>query len=259
MTAKEKKDILDKMVATKKKAEVICNKLNEAYEEEKKAKIYDFTNELEELVATYNAYAQAIAFDKCLTAEDPMMAAVLEPDFAGLKTRTHVIDKKSRKCEVSIEEANHPVSITTLHKKAKDGIGADKQWFDYIQKMSAHLAYKAAVAIAADQKDSKPEDFISTYDMSVVAQSIDLGKDPVGKKTMQSTVDKVVKAMIGPDYKARKEDVEWVYLTFCKKGRAPGQLVMSTNATMARIAQEMCNRIVTGENYSLKYKVRKEK
>ena len=199
---------------------------------------------------TVNEYTN-IARDECfeilVAAEDPMLAAVLMLEYPTIR----IVDKKDEnKIPVrTIEDSTKYIDLLKLHKKVNGGIGKDKNWHLMIEKLNILMTAQKAIDLGID-----PKSVNDSYAMSDIAKQIDLGKNPTSKTKILETVQIVVTAMIGENFKAKSHDVNFLFSVYSKKSRKALTVSCANHKYMRQYMMEICHRITTNGSYALDYK-----
>ena len=199
---------------------------------------------------TVNEYTN-IARDECfeilVAAEDPMLAAVLMLEYPTIR----IVDKKDEnKIPVrTIEDSTKYIDLLKLHKKVNGGIGKDKNWHLMIEKLNLLMTAQKAIDLGID-----PKSVNDSYAMSDIAKQIDLGKNPTSKTKILETVQIVVTAMIGENFKAKSHDVNFLFSVYSKKSRKALTVSCANHKYMRQYMMEICHRITTNGSYALDYK-----
>lgn len=251
------------------KAEVLIKDFNEAVQNGNFAptmevpKAYDsketekvLIRELvEQLVNEYTCIAQNECFIALKAKDDPMLDAVKQLTFDTIR----IVDKKvgddKQKIPVSsIEDSEKYIDLMKLHKfVGGDGIGKNKHWAYIIEQFNFLMTAQKAIDLGID-----PTNINSSYAMSDISRQISLGKTPTSKTNMLKTMQSIVTAMIGEEYKATSHDVAFLMSVYSKKNRAALTVTCSNHKHMRQYMAEICHRIVLGLSYEIDYKKAKK-
>ena len=87
--------------------------------------------------------------------------------------------------------------------------------------------------------------------MSEIAREFDMGKNPVSKTNLLKTLQTVITAMLGEQYKATSHDVNFLMSVYSKKNRKALTVTCSNHRYFRNYLAEVCHRIVTGKSYEL--------
>ena len=94
--------------------------------------------------------------------------------------------------------------------------------------------------------------------MSEIAREFDMGKNPVSKTNLLKTLQTVITAMLGEQYKATSHDVNFLMSVYSKKNRKALTVTCSNHRYFRNYLAEVCHRIVTGKSYELDYRTKKD-
>ena len=237
----------EKMTQLKNEVEKLVVSYNEAYQNAKFDKAIKIDEQLTEKVNEYTSVAREMAFEACKATDDPMLEAIKRLTF----TTIGVKDQKDEDTDVPVRvliEKEKIIDLVKLDKFCK-GIGKDKNWDDVIQKFNFLMTYQVATDLGLD-----PKEVSDSYAMSEIARQIEFGKTPTSNTNMLKTLQAIVNAMIGDEYKATSHDVKFLYYTYARRGRKALTVACANHKNMREIAMLICNRIVEGKTYSVDYK-----
>lgn len=203
-----------------------------------------------EVISEYAAASCEACFAELKAAGDnAMIEAVKRLTFPTLKL------KEERKegvilAEYSIEDAEKPIDLRKLHKYC-GGIGKDQNWIYLAEKLNflltAQKASDLGIADLAIISDS--------YAMSSIARDLDMGKTPTSKTNILKTLQSIVTAMVGEEFKATSHDVNFLMSVYSKKSNKKALTVTCANHRwMAQYLMEICHRIVLSKGYEIDYK-----
>lgn len=227
--------------------------LDKEYEE-----AYAMNEEIEKLVNEHTSTARDIAFDEILDCEDPMIEAVRRLTYGTISAKDVSRDEDGVKYPMkSVVEIAKDIDLSKLHAKAKkngnkDGIGADPKWDYYVQKFNFLLTAQKAVDLGIN-----PKGISDTYDMADIAKEIDMGKTPTSKTNILKTLQKVIAAMIGEEYKATSHDVAFLMSIYSRKNRAALTVTCANHRYLRKYLSEICHRLVNNDSYKIAYKEKK--
>lgn len=198
-------------------------------------------------VNEYTNIAREQAFETLMAAEDPMLAAILMLEYPTIR----IVDKKDEnKTPIrTIEDSTKYVDLLKLHKKVNGGIGKDKNWHLMIEKLNLLMTAQKAIDLGVN-----PKSVNDSYAMSDIAKAIDLGKNPTSKTKILETVQTIVTAMIGENFKAKSHDVNFLFSVYSKKSRKALTVSCANHKYMRQYMMEICHRIATDGSYALDYK-----
>ena len=206
---------------------------------------------VEQLVNEYTAIARDECFDALKATDDPMLEAVKQLTFSTIRIVDKKVGEEKQKTPVSsIEDAEKPIDLLKLHKYVGgDGIGKDKQWAYKVEKLNFLMTAQKAVELGID-----PTEVNNSYAMSDIGKAIDLGKTPTSKTNILKTLQAIVTAMVGEEYKATSHDVNFLYSVYSRKNRAALTVTCANHKYMRQYMAEICHRIVLNKSYALDYK-----
>ena len=196
-----------------------------------------------------------IACDECLEnlakSEVPMYEAIIQLTYPTIR----IVDKQGGKDEAPktvIEDSEKYIDLFKLHNLVDGGIGVEKDWVYKVEKLNCLLTAQKAVDLGIN-----PKDIYSNFAMTDIAREIDMGKTPTSKTNILKTVQIVITAMIGAEYKASSHDVNFLLSVFSKKNRKALTVSCANNRSMRQYMMEICHKIILKKNYALDYKTKK--
>lgn len=202
-------------------------------------------------VNEYTSIVREMCFEECKAAPDPMLAAVTILSFVTIA----VNDKKEGEDKIPIRsliEKERPIDLLKLDQYC-NGIGANKNWSHIAQKMNFLLTYQKAVDLGID-----PKVVNDSYSMTSIAREFDMGKNPTSKTNLLKTLQAVVSAMLGDEYKATSHDVNFLLSVYARKNRKALTVSCANHKNFRNYIAEVCHRIVTGKSYGLDFKTTAE-
>lgn len=205
----------------------------------------------DEIVQTVNEYtseARREAFEKLANTENPMLEAVKQLTFTSIRVRETKTEDEAKVPVRVIEEVEKPIDLRKLNKFVKDGIGENPRWVHMVEKLNYLMTAQKAVDLGINPKE------INKYAMSEIAKEIDMGKTPTSKTNILKTIQSVITAMIGEEYKATSHDVNYLLSIYCKKNRKALTVSCANHKYMTQYIAEICHRIVLGKTYEVEYK-----
>lgn len=215
---------------------------------------------IREDLAEYTKEAEAECFAELLKADDPMQAAAIKMQF---ETLTVVDPKKDGVVQDrEVKTVFRTIDPLRLHKKAKDGIGANKLWFGRVD--SLNVAMTVATAIKLKKVDEKLADVMakirSAHARCDEAQKFANACDgnPVDDALLLKDVQSTLDAMIGEGFTATTADVAFLRAAHEKAGRDAVSLIAATPKTIRELMLGVCHNALTGEGYALVYKTQKK-
>ena len=208
-------------------------------------------DEMEEIVNKYTNIARKECFDDLASKEDPMLEAVKQLTYPTIRIK----DTKEGESKIPvriIEDVEKPIDLLKLHKHVGgNGIGADPKWNNYIEKFNLLMTAQKAVDLGLD-----PKVVHDSYSMAEISKAIELGKTPTSKTNILKTLNTVIAAMIGEEYKAKSHDVNFLLSVYSKKNRKALTVTCANHRYMRQYLAEVCHRIVLNKSYELEYKTK---
>lgn len=213
------------------------------------------SEELEKVVNEYTAISRDICFNDCKETDDPMLEAIkrLTYDTIGIKETK----KGEEKIPVSeVVDKQKPIDLLKLHKFIDNGIGTDPKWNGYVEKMNFHMTARQAKRIIKGKENLTRvlKEINDSYAMCKIAQEIDMGKDPTSNTKLLGTLQNVITAMIGKEYKATSHDVNFLVDIYAQKGKTALTVNCANHRYFRNYIAAVCHSIVTGEDYDISYK-----
>lgn len=216
----------------------------------------EIEDELDEHIGYYNNAQKTACYTKCKKAKYPMRKAVETFFYPTIRIK-ETVDKK----------AEIPVIVRTVveSEKAIDLLDFDKQcdlhgeWKYSIQKFNRYMTADVAKGINDDLD-------LTNFHIAEAAKKIDMGKTPLSKRQVISTIQGIVNAMLGEDYKADPEypkafnvnQYDWRYLTegYSRiNNKTKGGLKASNHKALTFIFMNIAYRVLMGEKgYHLQQK-----
>jgi len=242
----------------KTRADDLAKEYNEANQTERFDIVAKINAEIEKTVTAYTAIATDVTFDTLAAQEDPMLAAVTMLEYLVISAK----DERTKEAKIPVRRIIYKekqIDLVKLQSHIADGnkskyIGKDANWFHIIEKLNLHLTAQKAVDLGID-----PTAINDSFYMSDIAHKIDLGKTPLSKTNTLKTLQTVINAMIGEDYKATSHDVNYIMTVYARKNRAALSVTCANNKRLVGYIAEVCHRIVTGKSYQVVYKEKKQK
>lgn len=213
------------------------------------------TNLIDEVVNKYTAIAREICFTECRETDDPMLEAIKRLTFATIGMK--VSKKGEEKIPVAeIIEKNKAIDLLKLHKTVDGGIGKDPKWNGMVEKMNFHMTARQAKRIVKKKENLTRvlTEINDSYAMSDIAKAIDMGKDPTSNTKLLGTLQGIVTAMIGDEYKATSHDVNFLTDLYATKGRTALSVNCANHRYFRAYIAAICHSIVTGEDYEISFK-----
>lgn len=236
---------------TKSELRTIAEELTLQYNEAVQGGKYDIAvklnEEIENAVNEYTAIARDECFARLIATDDPMLEAVKELTFMTIRA----VDRKVGDEKIPVREivdVDKPIDLLKLHKAA-GGIGKDKNWAHMAEKLNFLLTAQKAVDLGIN-----PKDISDSYAMSDISREIDMGKTPTSKTNMLKTLQMVITAMIGEEYKATSHDVNFLMSVYSRKNRKALTVTCANHKNLRQYLSEICHRIVLNKVYEVDYK-----
>lgn len=250
MTREEK---IAKMQELRAEADKNVKLYNDAYQQEKFSDAKKIEVDLNKNIDDYGAYARTVCYDDCKESGDPMMAAIKALTYSTIATKDDKVgeNKDTQVTVRSIIDVDKPIDLLKLHKYC-GGIGKNAEWPYLIEKFNMLMTAQKAIDLGID-----PTSISDSYAMSKIAAEKNMGKTPTSKTNILKTLQIVVTAMIGEEYKALSHDVNYLLSIYSKKSRKALTVVCANHRYMRNYMAEICHRIVTGKTYNVEYKAKK--
>lgn len=234
------------------KAEDLVLKYNEAIQNGDFNTANKLDAEIEQAVNEHTAIAREECFDRLKATPDPMLAAVRELSFMTIRAKDTKVGEEKIPVRI-IEDSEKAIDLLKLHKACPGGIGKDEKWAAMIEKLNFLMTAQKAVDLGID-----PKAINDSYAMSEIARQIDMGKTPTSKTNLLKTVQSIIDAMIGEEYKAVSHDVNFLMSVYSRKNRKALTVSCANHKYMRQYMMEICHRIVEGKTYILDYKQAKK-
>jgi len=209
---------------------------------------------MEQTVNEYTSIARKECFDALKETEDPMLEAVKQLSYPTIRIVDKKVGEDKQKIPVTtIEDTEKQIDLLKLYKHC-GSIGKDPNWLHMVEKFNFLLTAQKAVDLGID-----PKAINDSYAMSEIAKGYDLGKNPASKTNLLKTLQTIVTAMIGEEYKAVSHDVNFLLSVYSRKSRKALTVTCANHKYMRGYVMEICHRIVTGKSYAVEYKAVKGK
>lgn len=237
-----------KKAELRKKAEELTQSYNEAIQNGDFTNAQKLNSEIEQAVNEHTSIAREECFTRIRATNDPMLNAVKELSFMTIRAKDTKAGDEKIPVRI-IEDVEKPIDLLKLHKSTEGGIGKNKDWALMIEKLNFLMTAQKAVDLGLN-----PKDLNNSYAMSDIAKQINLGKTPTSKTNILKTVQAIVTAMIGEEYKAVSHDVNFLLSVYSRKNRKALTVTCANHKYMRQYMMEICHRIVMGKTYELDYK-----
>ena len=210
-----------------------------------------FEEELEQKINEHNAESKAICYTHCKESGDAMKTAITEFFYPAIKVK-ETVDKDTKAVMRNIIDCVKPIDLGDLHKKL-DGIGADKLWFNYAEKLNFYLTVKAANELGATVN-------CDAFRMQDISKQIDMGKNPLSNTSILKTLQTVITAMLGDGFNATSHDVKYLMYVYAQDNRKSKTSITAANhKTLRGYLKKVCYRILTnGTGYEVEQREIKE-
>lgn len=249
--AKSREEYTEELAKLRASAEANAIAFNAAMVDGKLAE----ANRLEKLIDAdieeHSRISELLAFDMCEKSENPMITAVTLLTFTTI-ARKDTKDADATVATRTIEDKVKYIDLKKLHKKIKDGIGHDKNWLNMVEQFNMRMTAQRAMDLG--YKAEQLKEIHDSYAMADIARAVDLGKNPCSNTQMLKTLQAIVTAMLGGEYKATSHDVVFLKSIYAKKGRAALSVACANHTNFRRYIAEVCHRIVTDAAYTVEYK-----
>ena len=250
----------------KEKKEFILNELNSLvnkynehaefneFEEMKKVDV-----KINDAVDEYIKASKQECFDELLKADKPLKAAAEKLRFNSLRVKDEKLEEGGtiRVVDSTVTKLIDPLE---LHKKAKEGIGENKKWFYFVERLNMILTARRAIELGLDPKTVNDSFAMNEESKKLEGFLVDettLDLNEVVEHLLQN-MQKVVEAMIGEGYDVKKEHVNYLLSIFAKKDSKKSLSVSCANHKYMRMYMlEVCNAVITNNKISMNYKTAK--
>lgn len=242
-------EAIQKLHQLRSEVDGLVSAYNEAYQNGKFEEAMKLSGSIEEKVNEYTSVARDDCFEMCKNSPDPMLTAVTTLSFVtiGVKDEQKGDDKIPVRIVV---EKERQIDLYKLHKYCGDnGIGADPKWPYMAEQLNMLLTAQKAQDLGLD-----PKAVNDSFAMSNIAREIDLGKNPTSKTNLLNTLQTVITAMLGEEYKATSHDRNFLMSIYSRKNHKALTVTTANHKALRGYLAEICHRIVTGKKYAVEYK-----
>lgn len=255
MTREERVKVRDDIRA---KAEELVTKLNQFEIQISKGEPVDVAEkskveaDLKDKVGEYDAAAKALCYEDCYLSGDAILEAVKVRQYASITIK----DKQEEGCpmEHHVETRMKDIDLLDMNKRLGGELGYEKNWPHIAQKMNFLLTVDRAKGLGID-----PKGISDSYTMTEIAKEFDMGKNPVSNTNMLKTMQTVIKAMLGEEYKPKSHDVVFLKSVYAKKGKKALSVQCADHRRFVGYIADVCHHIVTGEPYEVESREIKKK
>ena len=251
---------LAKLAELRASAETKVHEYNAALQDGKVREYTKLDAEIKEITGEYTGIVKLMCYQDCLATEDPMLEAVKTVSYVTIMAKDTKTEESALPIR-SIEDKEKDIDLLDLDKHARKvnggvGIGHDDNWAHKMQKFNCALTAQKALDLGASTADLK--EINDSYNMSSIAQAIDMGKNPCSKTNLLKSLQSVVTDMLGDGYKVTSHDVNYLLSVYSKKGKKALAVSCASHRHLAVYIGRVCHRIVTGKSYEVEYKKRKD-
>ena len=232
-----------KLAQLRSETEALVKDYNDAIQNGKFEDASKADKAMTEKINEYTATVRDMCFEDCKNTDNPMLTAVTTLSFVtiGVKDEQKGDDKVPVR---AIVDKERQIDLLKLHKYC-GSIGANENW--------SSIAQQKAVDLGID-----PKAVNDSYAMSEIAREFDMGKNPTSKTNLLKTLQTVITAMLGEQYKATSHDVNFLMSVYSKKNRKALTVTCANHRYFRNYLAEVCHRIVTGKTYELDFKTKKD-
>lgn len=239
-----------KLAQLRSDAEELVKEYNDAVQNGRFEESTKLDTTMTEKINEYTQTVRDMCFDECKNTENPMLTAVTMLTFEtiGVKDKKEGDDKIPVR---SIVEKERTIDLLKLHKHC-GSIGANEDWAHIAQKMNFLLTAQKCVDLGID-----PKAVNDSYSMTQIAKEYDMGKNPTSKTNLLRTLQTVIDAMLGEEYKATSHDVNFLLSVYSKKDRKALTVSCANHRYFRNYLAEVCHRIVTKKSYEVSYRAKR--
>jgi len=242
---------MEKLAELRSITEELVASYNETMQNNKFDEAVKFDSAIADVVNEYTATVRDMCFEECKSTDDPMRTAITMLSFITIGIK----DEKKGEDLVAIRsvvEKERQIDLFKLHKYC-GAIGADENWSHIAMKMNMLLTAQKCVDLGLN-----PKKVNDSYAMSEIARDFDMGKTPTSKTNLLKTLQMVITAMIGEEYKATSHDVNYLMSVYSRKNRAALTVTCANHRHFRNYMAEVCHRIATGKSYEVDFRSKKE-
>lgn len=236
---------LQKLTNLRTDVEALVIAYNEAIQDRNMDAAVKADKDIAEKINEYTSITRKMCFDECKAAPNPMLKAVQMLSFETIKVSDTKVNAENPIPVRSIEPRLVKIDLIKLHDHC-GGIGEDKNWLNMAKKLNMLLTYQKAVDLNVN-----PKTINDSYAISDIARQIDLGKTPTSKTNILKTLQLIITAMIGFEYKATSHDVRFLMEAYSKKSKKALTITVSNDKQLVALLAEICHKLVTQNGYNL--------
>ena len=227
--------------------------LNKANEEKNMTDADKAQEHIANILKEYSDTKRDEIFISCRNADDPMKAACEKLKYSVLKLKSEKNQNQTHPT-YSIEYTDKQIDLLALHKFCNpDGIGHDATWMYKIEKFGLLMAAKVADDVGDDPKRVND----SYYMKYQASREVDFGKNPLSNNQMLKTVQVIISAMLGEEYKANLHDVKYIKYVIAKDSKKCLGLDILGYRKLVNMMEKICHRILIGGKWTVNFKVEK--
>ena len=251
--AKTREEYQQELAQLRAKAEEAAKEYNAAFQDGKLREASDAAAEIDKAVTDYTSIAEMLAQDLCIKSEDPMKTAVTLLSFQTIAAKDVKEGEGAAAIEVrTIVDKEKAIDLKKLHGKVEGGIGHDKNWIFMVEQFNTCMTAQRAADLGYSPEQLK--EINDSYAMSNLARKMKLGENPCSNTQLLKTLQGIVTAMLGEEYKATSHDVVFLKSVYAKKGRAALAVSCANHNNFRKYIAEVCHRIVCNKMYTVEYK-----
>ena len=216
-----------------------------------KAKVKAIANideKIQKAVKEYASLKETCVFNECKASDDPMLEAIKRLNYTVICVKDEKKDADDQAVLQKVDEKFKDIDLAKLHKKC-GSIGKDKNWIYILEHFNCLLTMRAAQDLGLD-----PKEVNDSYAMNKLSREINLGKNPVSNTNIVKTLQKVVNAMIGEEFKATSHDQKFIDMVYTRKSREALKVTCGNHRQLRGILAQVCHKLVLGKSYSVDYK-----
>lgn len=206
-----------------------------------------------ELIKDYAAFSKLEGLTTFAAAEDPLLSLVKALTYEVIRVKDEPIEDSdlTKRVVVPAEKIYDPADLVKFVKDRRLGVavGKESNWVYQIEKLNTLMTAKKAEDLGID-----PKEVNDSINMSKIAREINMGKNPCSNTQFLKTLQGVVAAMIGEEYKAVSHDVNYLKTIYAKKSRKALTVTCANNKQLRQYITEICHRLATGGHYEVEYK-----
>ncbi len=248
----------ERMLILKEDAERLAIEYNSAVSTDKSlTEVKEIETKLDQTVSDYTNEATKKCFDEIKSTENPMLEAAKRLTYQVIRYKD---EKKKDSPTVRIIEYTDKEIDPLKLQQAIGSIGFDKNWQYMIEKFNFLLTARVATEISDAGAENKTnvekmlKEINDSYAMSKIARDIVIGKSVASNTNCLATLNKIVTAMLGGEYKALTHDIKYLLLVYSKKGRKALSVNCSNHKYLRSYIMQILHRIVTKGFYNVEYK-----